>query len=94
LNFGTQFGTQISREQDEFSLALRNLQGYKNLRLRTNMSLGVLAVVIQLRFNKFTASNRYTRYEGTVVELPECEPDISSTEEGRWGCSSMSQFSD
>jgi hypothetical protein len=50
---------------------------YQNLRLRNNMSLGVLAVVIQLRFNKFTASNRYTTDAKvraiTVVELPECK---------------------
>ena len=58
---------------------------YQNLRLRNNMSLGVLAVVIQLRFNKFTASNRYTTDakvraiavvelpEITVVELTECK---------------------
>lgn len=48
---------------------------YQNLRLRTNMSLGMIALVIQLRFNKFTASNRYTTYAKVrairVVKLPE-----------------------
>jgi hypothetical protein len=53
---------------------------YQNLRLRNNMSLGVLAVVIQLRFNKFTASNRYTTDAKVraiaVVELPECKSHL------------------
>jgi len=40
---------------------------YQNLRLRSSMLLRVIAVVIQLRFNKFTASNRYSAYAKVIA---------------------------